>query len=134
MVEVVKVTFSQDALDYIKKQKRISRLNLVIYRDIGKIGGCGSRAFYFVPKVKVIDKEPDSAYFTIIGNDKNAAGIPLWVERALVSTITESGNINVTLKKGLLLKTLKLELGTGEKEISSSSDTSNSSHTNATEN
>jgi hypothetical protein len=83
MVELVKVTLSQYALDYIKKQKKISRLNLVIYRDIGKIGCCGSRAFYFVPKVKVMDKEPDSAYFTIIDNDKNAGGgIPLWVERA----------------------------------------------------
>ena len=118
MVAVVKVSISQDVLDYIQKEKRISRPNLVIYRDIENVGCCGSRAFHFVPKVKVMDKEPDSAYFTIIGNDKNAAGIPLWIERALVSTMTESGNINVTLKKGLLLKSLKLELGTGEKEIS----------------
>ena len=134
MVAVVKVTVSQDALDYIQKEKRISRPNLVIYRDIEKIGCCGSRAFCFVPKVKVMDKEPHSTYFTVIGNDKNAAGIPLWIERALVSTMTEIGNINVTLKKGLLLKSLKLELGTGEKKISLSSDASTSSHTNATEN
>jgi hypothetical protein len=130
----VKVTVSQDALDYIQKEKRISRPNLVIYRDIEKIGCCGSSAFCFVPKIKVMDKEPDSTYFTIIGNDKNAAGIPLWIERALVSTMTEIGNIKVTLKKGLLLKSLKLALGPGEKKISLSSDTSTSSHTNATEN
>ncbi len=118
MIPVVKVTVSQNALDYIQKQKRISRPNLVIYRNIEKIGCCGSRAFYFVPKVKVMDKEPDSTYFTAIGNDRNATGIPLWIERALVSAMTNMGNINVTLKKGLLLKSLKLELGTGEKEIS----------------
>ncbi len=119
MIAIMKVTVSQDALDYIQKEKRISRPNLVIYRDIEKIGCCGSRAFYFVPKVKVMDKEPDSTYFTVVGNDKNnAAGIPLWIERALVSTMTKTGNINITLKKGLLLKGLKLELGTREKEIS----------------
>ncbi len=132
IVAVVKVSVSQDALDYLQKEKRISRPNLVIYRDI--IGCCGSRAFYFVPKVKVMGKEPDSTYFTVIGNDKNAAGIPLWIERALVSTMTEIGNINVTLKKGLLLKSLKLELGTEEKEISLSLDARTCSHTDATEN
>lgn len=134
MVAVVKVTVSQDVLDYIQKEKRILRPNLIIYRDIEKIGCCGSRAFYFVPKVKVMDKEPDSSYFTAIGNDKNATGIPLWIERALVSTMTKMGNINVTLKKGLLLKSLKLGLGTGEKEVSLPSDKSNNSHTNAAEN
>lgn len=134
MIAIMKVTVSQDALDYIQKEKRIARPNLVIYRDIEKIGCCGSRAFYFVPKVKVMDKEPDSTYFTVVGNDKNAAGIPLWIERALVSTMTEIGNINVILKKGLLLKRLKLEVRTREKEISLSSDSSGSSHTNATEN
>lgn len=99
------IIISQEALDYIRIEKRMKRPNLVIYRDIQTISCCSSKIFDFITKVKAIDgKEPNELFVVI----DNVQGIPVWVERALLSQINDASNCTmISLKKGLV-KGLKL--------------------------
>lgn len=99
------IIISQEAVDYIRIEKRMKRPNLVIYRDIQTISCCSSKIFDFVAKVKAIDgKEPNELFVVI----DNVQGIPIWVERALLSQINDASNcVMISLKKWLV-KGLKL--------------------------
>jgi hypothetical protein len=100
------VTVSQEATDYVRS-KKMQRPNIVVYRDAsGIILGYTTKRLRFVPKVRLMDKEPDEL-FVVAGS---SAGIPVWVERGLLPGLAGS-SITITLRKGIT-KSLALQLDT----------------------
>lgn len=61
---------------------------------------------YFTTSVKISNKDPDK-YFALL---EKVNGISVWVEKALMPKIEDSGYVKISLKIGLL-KGLKIEFG-----------------------
>jgi len=109
---MVNIKISAEASNYIHSKKP-GRANIVIYRDI-PIGSCtrcsGSMTMHFIPSLKVTNKEPDAQYFVPHSDgDSRYSDIVIWVENALLPELNES-EVNISLRKGLLMKRLKLVL------------------------
>lgn len=101
------VIISEDAIDFLRAQKRKPNSIIVIYRGIRNISYGYGREFTFIPKLKVLDrKEIDDKYFMMYDDSRV---IPVWIEKGILSHL-ENRPILITLKKGLL-KGLKLETG-----------------------
>jgi len=77
------------------------RPNIVIYRDVsGIILGYTTKPLTFVPKVKLLDGKEPNELFTVADNSQ---GIPVWVEKALLSKINNTTNsVTIYLKRGLM--------------------------------
>jgi hypothetical protein len=63
---VVRVTVSQEAAEYISNKKRMTRPNIIVYRDLVFRAASAPSAMLFSTEVKV-DAEPDEL-FTVVGN------------------------------------------------------------------
>jgi hypothetical protein len=100
---VVRVTVSQEAAEYISNKKRMTRPNIIIYRDLVFRAASAPSAMLFSTEVKVDGKEPDEL-FTVVGNSH---GIPIWVERGLLPKMSGPGSFEIVLKKGIV-KRLKI--------------------------
>lgn len=97
---------SQEVIDYIG-EKKMKRPNLVLYRDVsGIVMSYTTRRLRFEPRVKLAEKEPNELFVI----KDNSYGIPIWVERGLLPSLSRCNTVLITLKKGLR-KSLELRLG-----------------------
>jgi hypothetical protein len=101
------VIISEDALDFLRAQKRKPNSIIVIYRGIRNISYGYGREFTFIPKLKVLDrKQIDDKYFMMYDDSRV---VPVWIEKGILSHLENRPTL-ITLKKGLF-KGLKVETG-----------------------
>jgi hypothetical protein len=101
------IVISREVTYFLHLEKRMHDPNIVIYRDILNLGYGYNRAFTFVPKVKVMDGKRPNEYFMMYDN---SYGIPVWIEKGLLTQL-ENKPILISMKKKGLFKGLKLGIG-----------------------
>lgn len=98
------ITIAQDAAEYILDEKKMSRPNVIIYREVVFRAASAPSGSLFSTKVKVKDGEEPDELFTVVGNSHR---IPIWVERGLLPQMNSAGPFTIILSKRIV-KRLKI--------------------------
>lgn len=97
---MVIITISPEAKNRISRK---ARPNVIIYCDVfSSRKGSGPT---FIPKVTVTYGREPGGQFVV----ENHGGIPVWIDRGLLSQISPDESLSIGLNRGLI-KTLKIDL------------------------
>jgi hypothetical protein len=128
---MVRAVVLPDAVRHVQDRRKAG---IVVYRDVlGRSSSSHSpspKQQQFIPKVKVADREPGALFVAVDGND---SGVPVWVERALLSQLEEHESLHISVDRGLI-KRLKVELGSekhrqpGERHQHRNNNNNNNNH------
>ena len=97
---------SREVLYFLGLEKKLNNPHIVIYRGLLNLAYGYNSAFIFIPKVKVKAKRPNE-YFIMYDD---SYGISIWIEKGLLTKL-EDQPIIISMKKNVLFKGLKLEIG-----------------------
>lgn len=129
---MVRAVVLPDAVRHVQDRRKAG---IVVYRDVlGRSSPSHSPSHkqQFIPRVKVADREPGALFVSVDGND---SGVPVWVERALLSQLEEHESLHISVDRGLI-KRLKIELGSekhrhaGERHQHRNNNNNSSNHNN----
>lgn len=98
---MVSLTISREAMGRISRK---ARPNVIIYCDVFGSSGRGAGPT-FILKIRVTDGREPGQQFVVENHD----GIPVWIDRWLISQMSPGDSLSIGLERGLV-KMLKVEL------------------------